>query len=50
MILEAELLHYIDLIDARVYDYENALKNVEKGAFSEPVWSLDRRRLYKTIL
>jgi 3'-5' exoribonuclease len=49
MILEAELLHYIDLIDARVYDYENALKNVEKGAFSEPVWSLDRRRLYKTI-
>jgi len=50
MILEAELLHYIDLIDARVYDYENALKNVEKGAFSEPVWSLDRRRLYKTEL
>lgn len=49
MILEAELLHYIDLIDARVYDYENALKNVEKGAFSEPVWSLDRRRLYNTI-
>lgn len=47
MFLEAELLHYIDLIDARVYDYENALKNIEEGNFSEPIWSLDRRRLYK---
>lgn len=47
MFLEAELLHYIDMIDARVYDYENTLKNVEKGSFSEPVWSLDKRRLYK---
>jgi len=50
MFLEAELLHYIDIIDARVYDYENILKNIEKGSFSEPVWSLDKRRLYKTDL
>ncbi|NLG88032.1 MAG: HD domain-containing protein [Clostridiaceae bacterium] len=50
MILEAELLHYIDMIDARVYDYDNALKNVEKGSFSEPVWSLDRRKLYNADL
>ena len=28
MFLEAELLHHIDMIDARVYDYENSLKNV----------------------
>ncbi len=48
MFLEAELLHHIDMIDARVYDFEDALKNVEKGNFSEPVWSLDKRRLYKT--
>lgn len=50
MFLEAELLHHIDMIDARVYDYENSLKNVEKGHFSEPVWSLDKRRLYKVNL
>jgi len=47
MFLEAELLHHIDLMDARVYDYENTLKNIDKGTFSEPVWSLDRRWLYK---
>jgi 3'-5' exoribonuclease len=50
MFLEAELLHYIDMIDARVYDYENALKNTDKGDFSEPVWSLDKRKLYKVDL
>ncbi|HAA24812.1 MAG TPA: 3'-5' exonuclease [Ruminiclostridium sp.] len=50
MFLEAELLHFIDIIDARVYDYENHLKNIEKGNFSDPVWSLDRRKLYKPDL
>jgi len=50
MFLEAELLHFIDMIDARVYDYENNLKNVEEGNFSDPVWSLDRRKLYKPML
>lgn len=50
MFLEAEMLHYIDIIDARVYDYENALKNTDKGNFSEPVWSLDKRKLYRVNL
>ncbi|HEY8421430.1 MAG TPA: HD domain-containing protein [Thermoclostridium sp.] len=50
MFLEAELLHFIDMIDARVYDYANSLKNVEEGNFSDPVWSLDKRRLYKPVL
>lgn len=50
MFLEAELLHHIDMIDARVYDYENALKNVDRGGFSDPVWSLDKRKLYKVDL
>jgi len=50
MFLEAELLHFIDMIDARVYDYDNNLKNIEEGNFSEPVWSLDKRRLYKPDL
>ncbi len=47
MFLEAELLHHIDMMDARIYDYDNALKDVKPGQFSEPVWSLDKRNLYK---
>ncbi len=47
MFLEAELLHHLDLIDARIYDYQNATKNIEAGQFSDPVWSLDRRSIYK---
>jgi 3'-5' exoribonuclease len=50
LFLEAELLHHIDLIDARVYDYQNATKNVNPGQFSDPVWSLDRRTVYKHLL
>ncbi len=44
---EAEILHYLDIIDARMYDMEDALRNVEPGQFSERVWTLDNRRLYK---
>ena len=47
LFLEAELLHYLDLMDARIYDYENAVKNINPGEFSDPVWSLDRRSVYK---
>lgn len=48
--LEAELLHHLDMIDARVYDYQNATRDVEPGSFSDPVWSLDRRCIYKPML
>lgn len=44
---EAEILHYLDIIDARMYDMEDALRNVEPGEFSERVWTLDNRRMYK---
>ncbi|MFA5637478.1 MAG: OB-fold nucleic acid binding domain-containing protein [Anaerovoracaceae bacterium] len=44
---EAEMLHYIDMIDARMYDMEEALSNIKKGDFSDRVWTLDNRRLYK---
>ncbi len=43
MFLEAELLHYIDLIDARVYDFEQHYKSVMPGEVTERIWSLDRR-------
>jgi len=44
---EAEVLHYLDILDARMFDMEDALSNIEPGAFTEKVWTLDNRRLYK---
>ncbi|MCK8061375.1 MULTISPECIES: 3'-5' exoribonuclease YhaM family protein [unclassified Fusibacter] len=46
MFLEAELLHHIDMIDARIYDIGKAVRDTPKGEFSEPVWSMEKRRLY----
>lgn len=46
-ILEAEILHYIDMIDARMDMLKNALSKVEKGEFTEKLWGLDNRSFYK---
>jgi 3'-5' exoribonuclease len=50
MIPEAELLHYLDIIDARMYDMEKAVEGVKPGDFSEKVWSLENRKIYKSVL
>lgn len=47
MFPEAEILHYLDIIDARMFDMEDALVGVEPGGFSEKIWILDNRRIYK---
>jgi len=47
MIPEAELLHYLDMIDARMYDFFNNLDKIEEGEFTERVWTLDNRQIYK---
>jgi 3'-5' exoribonuclease len=47
MFPEAELLHHIDMIDARMYTMEQALSRVEPGSFTEPNWSLDGISLYR---
>ncbi|GHU49513.1 hypothetical protein FACS1894127_2910 [Clostridia bacterium] len=47
MFPEAELLHYLDIVDARLYDMEDALQGVSKGSFSDKVRTLDFRMLYK---
>lgn len=47
MFPEAEVLHYLDILDARMYDMEDALKNVEPGEFSDKIWTLENRRVYK---
>ncbi len=44
---EAEILHYLDMIDARMFDMEEAMAGTGAGEFSERVWTLDNRRLYK---
>lgn len=50
MIPEGQLLHYIDTIDANMYDMDKALNQVEETEFTGPIWTLDRRRLYKSSL
>lgn len=44
---EAEMLHYIDIMDARMFDMSEALSTAKPGDFSDRVWTLDNRRLYK---
>jgi 3'-5' exoribonuclease len=44
---EAEILHYLDMIDARMYDMQEAIAATTPGDFSEKVWTLDNRKLYK---
>lgn len=44
---EAEVLHYLDILDARMFDMEDALTSTEPGSFSDRIWALDNRRLYK---
>lgn len=44
---EAEILHYLDMMDARMFDMQDALDATEPGEFSERVWTLDNRKLYK---
>lgn len=47
MFPEAELLHHLDIIDARMYDMKRVTSETEKGAFSEKIFSLEGRRIYK---
>lgn len=47
MFPEAELLHHLDMIDARMFDFEEALKSADPGSFTERIRTLDNRMLYK---
>ncbi|UWG99164.1 HD domain-containing protein [Dehalobacter sp. DCM] len=47
MFPEAEILHYLDIMDARMFDMQKALSETEKGCFTDKLWTLDNRRLYK---
>ena len=45
---EAEMLHYLDMTDAKMFDMEEAVRNVEPGGFSDKVFTLDNRKIYKS--
>ena len=46
MFPEAEVLHVLDLLDARMFEMDRALQNVQPGCFTDRIWSLDRK-LYR---
>ena len=43
MFPEAEMLHILDLMDARMNEMQGVMEKVPSGVFSEKLWSLDRR-------
>lgn len=49
MIPEGEILHYLDMIDARMYDMGKALETVKPGEFSEKAWLLNNRQMYRPL-
>ena len=46
MFPEAEVLHWVDLLDARMNEMQTAMGKLSPGVFSEKIWSLERR-LYR---
>lgn len=44
---EAEVLHALDTLDARLFEMNEALARAVPGGFSEKVWGLDNRQLYR---
>ena len=46
---EAEVLHYLDVLDARMFDMHAALEATAPGEFSDRVWTLDNRKIYKPV-
>ena len=52
MFPEAEVLHVLDLLDARMFEMKAETDKVNPGCFTEKIWSLDRklyRPVYRTL-
>ncbi|MCR8849600.1 3'-5' exoribonuclease YhaM [Rossellomorea sp. SC111] len=47
LIREAEILHYIDNVDAKMNMLDRALERVKPGEYTERVFALDNRSFYK---
>ena len=48
MFPEAEVLHILDLLDARMFEMTHALGQIAPGTFTDRIWSLDRK-LYRRL-
>lgn len=46
MFLEAEILSELDLLDARMYEVEEAVGNAPAGDYTSRLWALDNRKFY----
>ena len=44
---EAEMLHYLDMVDAKMFDMQEAVEKTEPGCFSDRVCTLDNRNVYR---
>lgn len=44
---ESELLSYIDMMDSRMEIYRETLEKTEPGTFSDRIFALDNRRIYR---
>ncbi|MGI8314527.1 3'-5' exoribonuclease YhaM [Halobacillus mangrovi] len=49
LVREAEVLHYIDMLDARLNMMNRALTKVNPGDFTEKMYSLEQRSFYKPL-
>jgi len=47
LIMEAEILNYIDNIDARMNMFSKALSGIEEGSFTARIFALENRIFYK---
>ena len=47
LIMEAEILNYIDNIDARMNMFSKALTGIEEGTFTARIFALENRMFYK---
>src|SRR5699024_10933584 len=50
LVMEAEILHFIDLIDAKVNMLIRALEKTKPGEFNERLFSIDRRSVYNASI
>lgn len=49
LVREAEILHFIDMIDAKMNMLNRALDKVKPGEFTEKLFALDNRAFYKPL-
>jgi len=49
MLKEAELLHHLDMIDSRMFDFDKATDQTDEGTLSNRIYSLERK-VYRPAL